>query len=113
MQTSQIKRIKSERENGAFGNREKEKEKQHLFIQLLGVPASGKTTLAKYLGERLGFRVLEEYPVSETPLFDKYYSDPDKWAFSIQALFLWFGQMRFFSQTGRFDLFKSMFSQYA
>jgi len=92
---------------------EKEKEKQNLFIQLLGVPASGKTTCAKYLGERLGAQVLEEYPVSDNSLFEKYYSEPDKWAFSIQALFLWFGQKRFFSQTGRFDLFKSMFSQYA
>ncbi|MFH1863362.1 MAG: deoxynucleoside kinase [bacterium] len=67
---------------------EREKESPHLFIQLLGVPASGKTTCAKYLGERLGFQVLEEYPVSETPLFDKYYTDPDKWAFPIQTLFL-------------------------
>lgn len=62
---------------------EKEKEKQNLFIQLLGVPASGKTTCAKYLGERLGFQVLEEYPVSDNSLFEKYYSEPDKWAFSI------------------------------
>lgn len=68
--------------------RPSEKEKQHLFIQLLGVPASGKTTLAKYLGERSGTQVLEEYPVSEIPLFGKYYSDPDKWAFPIQTLFL-------------------------
>lgn len=62
---------------------EKEKEKQNLFIQLLGVPASGKTTLAKYLGERLGFQVLEEYPISDNSLFGRYYSDPDKWSFAI------------------------------
>jgi len=67
---------------------EKERTKLHLFIQLLGVPASGKTTLAKYLGERLGAQVLEEYLVSDNSLFEKYYSEPDKWAFPIQTLFL-------------------------
>lgn len=67
---------------------EKEKGESHIFIQLLGVPASGKTTLAKSFGQRLGAQVLDEYSVSDNSLFEKYYSEPDKWAFPIQTLFL-------------------------
>ena len=48
--------------------------KRHLWIQIMGVPASGKTTLGEHISEQLGFSFMGEVPVDSHPLFEKYYS---------------------------------------
>lgn len=70
-------------------NRDKEIEPQrHLWIQLMGLPASGKTTISNYLGQELGMTYVGEAPVDDNPLFELYYSDPDKWSLMAQMYFL-------------------------
>ena len=58
-------------------------------ITISAVPASGKTTLAKMLGDILGTKVYYE-PVSkkENPILDKYYKDQSKYGFLQQIFFL-------------------------
>ncbi len=48
-------------------------ERRGLLIEIMGLPASGKSTFANFLGERLGFRVLGEIPVERVPNFENYY----------------------------------------
>lgn len=58
-----------------FEERERspEVERRGLLIEIMGLPASGKSTFANFLGERLGFRVLGEIPVERVPNFENYY----------------------------------------
>jgi deoxyadenosine/deoxycytidine kinase len=62
--------------------------KRHLWIQIMGVPASGKTTLGKDISEQLGFSFMGEVSVDDNSLFEKYYKDPKKWSLSMQMSFL-------------------------
>ncbi len=48
-------------------------ERRGLLIEIMGLPASGKSTFANFLGERLGVRVLGEIPVERVPNFENYY----------------------------------------
>lgn len=62
--------------------------KRHLWIQIMGVPASGKTTLGEHISEQLGFSFMGEVSVDNHPLFEKYYQDPEKWSLPMQMSFL-------------------------
>lgn len=71
------------------GGKEHENEpKRYLWIQIMGVPASGKTTLGEHISEQLGFSFMGEVPVDDNPLFEKYYKDPEKWSLPMQMSFL-------------------------
>ncbi|MBU0572334.1 deoxynucleoside kinase [Patescibacteria group bacterium] len=74
-------------------NREKEIEsKRHFWIQLMGLPASGKTTLGKYISDRLGMDFVGEISVEDVSTFEDYYKpsskDPSVIAFVTQLTFL-------------------------
>jgi len=62
--------------------------KRHFWIQMMGVPASGKTTLGKYISRELGLSYIGETPVEENPFFEKYYEDPEKWSLIIQMYYV-------------------------
>jgi deoxyadenosine/deoxycytidine kinase len=62
--------------------------KKHLWIQIMGVPASGKTTLGEYISRELGMSYVGETPVEDNPFFEKYYEDPEKWSLIIQMYYL-------------------------
>jgi deoxyguanosine kinase len=58
---------------------------RHIAIE--GVIGSGKTTLARKLGELLPAKlVLEKF--EENPFLEKFYDDPDRYAFQTQMFFL-------------------------
>lgn len=57
------------------------------YIAIEGVIGAGKTTLTKSLGERLGARVVLER-FEENPFLEKFYEDPDRYAFQTQIFFL-------------------------
>lgn len=69
-------------------SQEKETKNRHLQIGLLGIPASGKTTLAEKLRERWGdVGVINERPEANPFLRDFYQADPKRWAFHSQFFF--------------------------
>lgn len=69
-------------------SQEKETGDRHLMIGLMGIPASGKTTLAEKLQERWGdVSVINERPESNPFLRDFYLTDPKRWAFDSQVWF--------------------------
>lgn len=53
------------------------------IISIEGNIGSGKTTLAKALSKRLGYRLFLE-PVDDNPYLGLFYEDPKKWAFTMQ-----------------------------
>lgn len=56
-------------------------------IVLAGQIASGKSTLTKYLAERLGSKPFYE-SVQDNPVLPLFYKDPQKYAFLLQIYFL-------------------------
>ncbi len=57
------------------------------FFVVEGVIGSGKTTLARMIGDRLDAQlVLEEF--EENPFLDSFYQNRDRWAFHTQLSFL-------------------------
>lgn len=57
------------------------------MIVLAGMIGVGKTTWTTALSERLGTQAFYE-SVDDNPVLDKFYDDPEKWAFSLQIYFL-------------------------
>ena len=57
------------------------------YIAIEGVIGVGKTTLATMLSERLGGRVVLE-KFEENPFLEKFYQDPEHYAFQTQIFFL-------------------------
>jgi len=57
--------------------------KKKPLVVLEGIIGCGKSTLAKKIGEVLGFRVLQE-PVKSNPYLELFYQEPKRWAFPMQ-----------------------------
>ncbi len=57
------------------------------YIAIEGVIGAGKTSLANLLGEQLGARVVLER-FDENPFLEKFYQDPERYAFQTQIFFL-------------------------
>ena len=57
------------------------------YIAIEGVIGSGKTSLAKLLGEKLEGRLILEQP-DENPYLSDFYRDPQRYAFQTQLFFL-------------------------
>jgi len=57
------------------------------YIVIEGVIGAGKTTLATMLAKRFGARlVLEEF--EQNPFLERFYANPERWAFQTQMTFL-------------------------
>ena len=67
--------------------RKKSKSDQPRLIAIEGPIGVGKTTLARYLSERLKARVIFE-EVEENPFLQQFYSEPRRTAFQTQMFFL-------------------------
>jgi len=80
--------MNSERLPGKDGLDSPEQPKRNLWIAVMGVPASGKSTLAEVVSERLGFTHVPELKVEDETLFTRYYEDPRKYSFAMQSIFL-------------------------
>ena len=57
------------------------------FLAIEGVIGVGKTSLAKVLAERLNATLLEEM-FEENPFLEKFYQQPEEYAFQTQLFFL-------------------------
>ena len=64
------------------------------FIAVEGPIGAGKSTLARFIAEPLGARLVEEKP-EENPFFGPFYADPTRHALSVQ---LWFLLQRYAQQ---------------
>ncbi len=61
--------------------------RRHYFLAVAGNIGVGKTTLTRFLGERLGWEVFYE-PVIDNPYLDDFYADMRRWSFHLQVFFL-------------------------
>jgi deoxyguanosine kinase len=80
---------------------------KYRFITIEGNIGAGKTTLAHLLSKSLNARlVLEEF--AENPFLEKFYQNPDQYAFSVELFFMAerFKQMK--SLVNQQDLFQSV-----
>lgn len=57
------------------------------YVVIEGLIGAGKSTLTNHLCKELGWRMLAE-PVEENPFLSKFYEDPKRWAFAMQAYML-------------------------
>lgn len=57
------------------------------FIAIEGVMGTGKTTLTRFISEHLSSETMYEI-VEENPFLEKFYRDPEHWAFQTEAFFL-------------------------
>ncbi len=80
--------------------------KQHDFICVEGIIGSGKTTLAKILAEKLGYKTLEER-FAENPFLPKFYRKPKRFAFPLELSFLADRFKQINEEAEQLDLFKS------
>ncbi|HJX59463.1 hypothetical protein A2V61_00720 [Candidatus Woesebacteria bacterium RBG_19FT_COMBO_47_8] len=80
--------MNSERLLGKDGLDSPEQPKRNLWIVVMGVPASGKSTLAEVVSDRLGFTHVPELKVEDEALFTRYYEDPQRYSFAMQSIFL-------------------------
>ncbi|OPX17627.1 deoxynucleoside kinase [candidate division WOR-3 bacterium 4484_100] len=79
--------------------------KEFRFIAVEGVIGAGKTSLTKILADRFHAGViLEEF--EENPFLEKFYSDPEKYAFHTQIYFL-LSRYRQQREIAQIDLFHS------
>jgi deoxyadenosine/deoxycytidine kinase len=60
---------------------------QKLFIAVAGNIGAGKTTLTKMLSQRYGWRAHYE-AVTDNPYLSDFYTDMQRWSFSLQIFFL-------------------------
>lgn len=60
---------------------------ENLFIGIAGIIGAGKTTLARTLGEHLGYDVYYE-PVEDNEYLDDFYRDTPRYSFAMQVYLL-------------------------
>ena len=80
--------------------------KQHDFICIEGIIGSGKTTLAKILAEKLGYKTLEER-FADNPFLPKFYRKPKRYAFPLELSFLADRFKQINEEAEQLDLFQS------
>jgi len=56
-------------------------------IAIVGCMASGKSTIAKLLSDKLGYKYFEEN-FTGNPYLERYYEDPRRWAFANEVWFM-------------------------
>ena len=61
--------------------------KQHPYIAVVGVMGSGKTTLARILGEELSAKVFEE-EFEDNAFLSRFYEDMQRWALHCQLFYM-------------------------
>ena len=78
----------------------------HTFICVEGIIGCGKTTLAKMLAQKLGYKTIEER-FAENPFLPKFYRNPKRYAFPLELSFLAdrFNQIN--DESEQLDLFQS------
>jgi deoxyadenosine/deoxycytidine kinase len=59
----------------------------NLLLTMSGTIGAGKTSWGGKVAEHFGVQLLEE-KVDGNPFLEKYYEDPEKWSFHLQAFFL-------------------------
>lgn len=58
-----------------------------MYITIEGTIGVGKTTLTKLIADRIGYMSFFEN-VDDNPLLEKFYKNPEKWAFQNEMFFL-------------------------
>lgn len=58
------------------------------IIWVEGIIGSGKSTLTKTIAERLNLKAFHE-PVESNPFLDRFYKDPERWAFPMQMYLMY------------------------
>ncbi len=61
--------------------------KPNFIVAIAGNIGSGKSTLSQYLAKEWDFDILPE-PEAKNPFIEKFYQDPNRWAFHSQLFFL-------------------------
>lgn len=69
-------------------SKERENHYPHLWVSIVGVPASGKTSLGLKMSEDYGFDFFSEIPVSEIKHFEDYNGNPKEFSLVVQKEFL-------------------------
>lgn len=80
--------------------------KQHDFICIEGIIGSGKTTLAKTLAEKVGYKTLQER-FADNPFLPKFYRKPKRFAFPLELSFLADRFKQINEEAEQLDLFQS------
>ena len=80
--------------------------KQYDYICVEGIIGSGKTTLAKTLAQKLGYKSLQER-FADNPFLPKFYRKPKRYAFPLELSFLADRFKQINEEAEQLDLFQS------
>lgn len=71
-----------------LGNKEQENYCSYLWVSIVGVPGSGKTSVGLKMAENYGFNLFPEIPVSEIEHFEDYNINPEEFSLVVQKEYL-------------------------